>query len=178
MLCCFVSPLLLPQGIISARNNGKGVFGVVPGMPVVAMKVLGSGGSGALDAVYKAYAEVLARLQRGDKIAAINLSLGADVGGDQNAISVECNWLSKIAAYGTAVAVAAGERAQYSALTRYTLGVLWIDSLQKVPLKLVRHPRMTSLILNYPLASCHGHGWQQKILGFQHNGLLCHTAPP
>jgi subtilisin family serine protease len=95
-------------GIIGARNNGAGVFGVVPGMPIVAMKVLGAGGSGSLDIVYKAYAEVLARLQRGERIAAINLSLGAAVG-DQNAINTECSWVSRIAAYGTAVVVAAGE---------------------------------------------------------------------
>jgi subtilisin family serine protease len=95
-------------GIIGARNNGAGVFGVVPGMPIVAMKVLGAGGSGSLDIVYKAYAEVLARLQRGERIAAINLSLGAAVS-DQNAITAECNWISRIAAYGTAVVVAAGK---------------------------------------------------------------------
>ncbi|KAF6256959.1 peptidase S8/S53 domain-containing protein [Scenedesmus sp. NREL 46B-D3] len=94
-------------GIIGARNNGAGTSGVVPGMPIVAMKVLGAGGSGSLDVVYKAYAEVLARLQRGERIAAINLSLGAAVT-DQNAIATECNWISRIAAYGTAVVVAAG----------------------------------------------------------------------
>jgi subtilisin family serine protease len=94
-------------GIIGAKNNGAGVFGVVPGMPIVAMKVLGAGGSGSLDIVYKAYAEVLSRLQRGDRIAAINLSLGAAVS-DQNAITTECSWISRIAAYGTAVVVAAG----------------------------------------------------------------------
>lgn len=52
------------SGIIAARNNGAGIFGVVPDMPILAIKVLGKDGSGPLDNVYSAYKEVLARLKK------------------------------------------------------------------------------------------------------------------
>ncbi|KAF8063723.1 Subtilisin BL [Scenedesmus sp. PABB004] len=141
-------------GIIGARNQGSGVFGVVPGLPIVAMKTLSASGSGAVvrarpgrgrrspgrrgarsarsvrgsaglrglclrappppaapsraqDRVWTAYAKVLERLQGGEAIASVNLSLGAAVS-DAATVQTECDWVSRIAAYGTAVAVAAG----------------------------------------------------------------------
>jgi hypothetical protein len=40
-------------GIIGAKNQGSGVAGVVPGMPIIAFKVLGRDGSGPLDGIYR-----------------------------------------------------------------------------------------------------------------------------
>ncbi len=94
-------------GIIGARNNGAGVVGVVPGAPILACKALGASGSGSLDAVWRCYSDVLTRLQRGDRIAAINLSLGAVVT-DAATVSRECDWVTRIAAFGTGVIAAAG----------------------------------------------------------------------
>jgi hypothetical protein len=48
-------------GVIGARNQGQGVFGVVPGIAMVGIKVMDSSGSGPLDNVYRGYAEVLTR---------------------------------------------------------------------------------------------------------------------
>lgn len=76
-------------------------------MPIVALKVLPKEGSGPLDKVYKAYADVLARLQKGEKIVAINLSLSS-VTDDQDAKKVECDWIRKLQSYGTTVCAAAG----------------------------------------------------------------------
>jgi hypothetical protein len=80
-------------------------------MPLIAFKVLGRDGSGPLDGIYKGYAEILARQQRGEKIVAINLSLGSPVM-DADSLAVECDWVRKLASYGTAIVAAAGERAQ------------------------------------------------------------------
>lgn len=84
------------------------MFGVVPNMPILALKTLGANGQGALDIVWKAYAEIISRLQKGEKIAAVNLSLGAEVS-DGATVQTECSYVSKIAAYGTAVVAAAGK---------------------------------------------------------------------
>eukprot|EP00878_Enallax_costatus_P022633 GHUV01024027.1.p1 GENE.GHUV01024027.1~~GHUV01024027.1.p1 ORF type:complete len:221 (+),score=15.15 GHUV01024027.1:528-1190(+) len=81
-------------------------------MPILAMKTLGANGQGSLDGVWQAYTEVLARLQRGEKIVAINLSLGAPVS-DGNTVQTECGYVSRIAAYGTAVVAAAGNDGAY-----------------------------------------------------------------
>lgn len=97
----------VPAGIIGAKNNGAGTVGVVPNMPIVAMKVLPKEGSGPLDKVYKAYAEVLARLKKGEKIASINLSLSS-ITTDAEAKRIECNWIAQMQDYGTAVCAAAG----------------------------------------------------------------------
>lgn len=100
--------LLTHLGIIGAKNNGVGVAGVVPGMPLIAFKVLGRDGSGPLDGIYKGYAEIIARQQKGEKIIAINLSLGSPVM-DADSLKVECDWVKKLASYGTTVVAAAGE---------------------------------------------------------------------
>lgn len=103
------NPSTALAGIIGAKNQGSGLFGVVPGMPIVAMKVLGSNGQGSLDAVWNAYTEVISRLQQGQKITSVNLSLGAQVS-DSSTVQTECGYVSKIASFGTAVAVAAGKQ--------------------------------------------------------------------
>eukprot|EP00775_Hariotina_reticulata_P006867 gene6867-7083_t len=95
------------SGIIGAKNQGQGVYGVVPGIPIVAIKVMDSSGSGPLDNVYRGYAEVLTRLKNGEKFASINLSLGSPIG-DQQSQNVECGYINQIITYGTAVATAAG----------------------------------------------------------------------
>eukprot|EP00878_Enallax_costatus_P039921 GHUV01045860.1.p1 GENE.GHUV01045860.1~~GHUV01045860.1.p1 ORF type:complete len:220 (+),score=38.55 GHUV01045860.1:585-1244(+) len=76
-------------------------------MPILALKVLPKDGSGPLDAVYEAYADVLARLQKGEKIVSINLSLSS-ITDDADAKKVECDWIRKLQLYGTAVCAAAG----------------------------------------------------------------------
>lgn len=126
LLVCLLLPLLMAllrwlhtvllitlhdPGIIGAKNQGAGVAGVVPGMPIVAFKVLGRDGSGSLDNIYKAYAEVVARQNRGEKIVAINLSLGSPVM-DADSLKVECDWVKKLTRYGTTMVAAAGERTE------------------------------------------------------------------
>jgi subtilisin family serine protease len=94
-------------GIIGAKNQGAGVAGVVPGLPIIAFKVLGRDGSGSLDNIYAAYAEIAARQAKGAKIVAINLSLGSPVM-DADSLKVECDWVKRLAAYGTTIVAAAG----------------------------------------------------------------------
>ncbi len=55
LFCLFLAcgRLPVPEGIIGAKNQGAGVAGVVPGMPLIAFKVLGRDGSGPLDGIYK-----------------------------------------------------------------------------------------------------------------------------
>jgi thermitase len=94
-------------GTIAAKNNGAGVYGVVPGMALIAYKVLSADGSGTLDTSWIAYSAILSRLQKGEKIVAINLSLGA-ITSDSSTRATECGWIRKIAEYGCAVVAAAG----------------------------------------------------------------------
>lgn len=94
-------------GIIAAKNQGSGIFGVVPGMPLLALKVLSKDGSGPLENVYAAYKEIISRLQKGEKIVSINLSLSSQTD-DADAKAYECGLVAKIQAFGTAVAAAAG----------------------------------------------------------------------
>jgi subtilisin family serine protease len=94
-------------GIIAAKNQGQGIFGVVPGMPLLAIKVLSKDGSGPLENVYNAYKEIIARLQKGEKIVSVNLSLSSQ-SDDEEAKTYECGLVAKIQAFGTAVAAAAG----------------------------------------------------------------------
>lgn len=106
-------PLLppAPAGIISAAVNGRGVTGVVPGMPLLALKVLNKDGSGMLSTIYTALAHVLKLLQSGTRIAAVNMSLTMNDGTTPPNASdrdVTCGYIRDIAAYGTAVVVAAG----------------------------------------------------------------------
>jgi hypothetical protein len=51
----------------------------------------------------------LFRLRNGEKIAAVNLSLGSPIG-DQQSQNVECGYINQIIAYGTAVVTAAGNK--------------------------------------------------------------------
>jgi subtilisin family serine protease len=76
-------------------------------MPLIAFKVLGRDGSGSLDNVYRGYAELAARQARGDKVVAINLSLGSPVM-DAEGLAVECDWVKRLAKYGTTIVAAAG----------------------------------------------------------------------
>lgn len=46
-------------------------------MPIIAYKVLAADGSGSLATAWTAYSQILGKLQRGEKIIAINLSLGS-----------------------------------------------------------------------------------------------------
>jgi subtilisin family serine protease len=55
--CSTVSAV--PAGIIGAANNGQGVTGMVPGMPIIALKVLNKDGAGTLSTIYTALAHVL-----------------------------------------------------------------------------------------------------------------------
>jgi hypothetical protein len=55
----------------------------------------------------RGYAEILARQQKGEKIVAINLSLGSPVM-DADSLKVECDWVRKLANYGTTIVAAAG----------------------------------------------------------------------
>lgn len=98
-------------GIISAAVNGRGVTGVVPGMPLLALKVLNKDGSGMLSTIYTALAHVLKLLQSGTRFAAVNMSLTMNDGTtppDASDRDVTCGYIRDIAAYGTAVVVAAG----------------------------------------------------------------------
>ena len=70
-------------GVISAKNNGKGVVGVAPGTPLVAVKVLDANGDGTLSTVICGLEWVAANAAR-YKIKVVNLSLGAPGGTDGN----------------------------------------------------------------------------------------------
>ncbi|WP_195270167.1 S8 family serine peptidase [Eubacterium sp. 1001713B170207_170306_E7] len=64
-------------GIIGARwNNSLGVAGVSPAVKIMAVRFLGSGNVGTVDAAIKGYAYIQAAAKDGVKVAAVNNSWG------------------------------------------------------------------------------------------------------
>jgi subtilisin len=65
----------LVAGIIGARNNGMGVWGVLPGVPLFSAKVLSDQGAGTTLSISNAV-RWLVQNGAGMKVSVINLSLG------------------------------------------------------------------------------------------------------
>jgi subtilisin family serine protease len=94
-------------GTIAAKNNGFGVYGVVPGMALIAHKVFNASASAVMDHIWSALDDILFRLQQGQKIVAVNLSFGLYTP-EVLTIVTMCEKIRRIAEYGCAVVAAAG----------------------------------------------------------------------
>jgi hypothetical protein len=100
------------SGIIGARRNNVRIVGVAPGFPLYGFKVLAANGKGTKSTVLAAFDEVLALLEQGKKIAALNLSFVMTNGQappDPLEVQTTCDLLKKISAYGVSTTACAGE---------------------------------------------------------------------
>jgi subtilisin family serine protease len=99
-------------GIIGARRNNVRIVGVAPGFPLYGFKVMTADGKGKKSTVLAAFAEVLALLEQGKKVAVLNLSFVMNNGQappDPAEVKTTCDLLKKIASYGVSISAAAGE---------------------------------------------------------------------
>lgn len=108
--------------IAALADNGKGVVGVAPKAKILAIKVLGSDGSGSMAAIAKG---ILKAEEMGAKV--INMSLG----GEQDARTIK-DAIDQVTAKGVLVVVAAGNenttRKTYPAAYESVLSVGATDS--------------------------------------------------
>lgn len=90
-------------GIIGARNNGKGVYGALPNIRILPLKVLSDSGTGTMSDTMMAL-EYVAKNAPTKNIGVVNLSLGG------NGASSDPIWdaISAVVARGVVVVVAAG----------------------------------------------------------------------
>ena len=90
-------------GTIGAKNNGQGIVGVAPGVPIYSLKVLASDGTGTTSDLLKAY-EWLYYNARALGIRVVNLSLTGG-GGESDP---QCEWVAALARQGLTLVAAAG----------------------------------------------------------------------
>jgi len=98
-------------GIIGARNNGVGVVGVAPGVPVYSLKVLDGDGRGMLSTVMSAVKWVAAvGVTQGIKIINISLSAFIDPSSPdyQTTMQLVCSVFAEATDAGVVIVVAAG----------------------------------------------------------------------
>ncbi|KAI8462559.1 MAG: peptidase S8/S53 domain-containing protein [Monoraphidium minutum] len=101
----------LAAGIAAARNDGAGVWGVLPGARLLSARVLDGGGA-STSAVIVSALTWLHDDPEGYTPAVINLSLQLAVGGGACADIAMCQAISRLAAKGAVVAAAAGNSRQ------------------------------------------------------------------
>lgn len=93
-------------GIVAAKNNDKGVLGVLPGARIWSIKVLNDDGSGSMSTILSGLDLVAWLIGNDPKNKAVNLSLGGFVGTrDYTPLD---NAVERIAKKGVPVTVAAG----------------------------------------------------------------------
>lgn len=93
-------------GIIAAKNNDKGVLGVLPGARIWSIKVLNDDGGGSISTIISGLDLVAWLIGSNPKNKAVNLSLGGYVGTrDYTPLD---NAVERIAKMGVPVTVAAG----------------------------------------------------------------------
>ncbi|GBF88068.1 serine protease [Raphidocelis subcapitata] len=90
-------------GILGAKNNGQGIIGAAPGIPLYSLKVLASDGTGSTSDLLRAY-EWLYYNARALGIRVVNLSLTGG-GGDTDP---QCEWTAALARQGITVVAASG----------------------------------------------------------------------
>ncbi|KAI8473102.1 MAG: peptidase S8/S53 domain-containing protein [Monoraphidium minutum] len=90
-------------GILGAKNNGQGIIGAAPGIPIYSLKVLSSDGTGTTSDLLRAY-EWLYYNARALGIRVVNLSLTGG-GGETDP---QCEWTAALAQQGITVVAAAG----------------------------------------------------------------------
>lgn len=91
-------------GTIGARNQGKGIVGVAPGIGIYALRVLRSDGNGAFSDLLRAYDHLVQR-GRSLGVRVVNLSLS----GNGNPSDEECSYISQLIGLGMTVVSAAGD---------------------------------------------------------------------
>lgn len=72
------------MALIAARNNGKGIVGIAPGLPLYSLKVLDQAGRGQLSDVIRAVRWAASDEGQAQNIKVINLSLAAYVNPDND----------------------------------------------------------------------------------------------
>lgn len=93
-----------PPGTIGAKNQGKGIVGVAPGVGIYGIRVLRADGNGAFSDLVRTYDHLLKEGRRLG-VRVVNLSLS----GSGTAEDVECQYISQLIAQGMTVVTAAGE---------------------------------------------------------------------
>jgi subtilisin family serine protease len=90
-------------GILGAKNNGRGIVGAAPGIPIYSLKVLATDGTGTTSDLLRAY-EWLYYNARALGIRVVNLSLTGG-GGETDP---QCEWAAALARQGVTVVAATG----------------------------------------------------------------------
>lgn len=90
-------------GTIGAKNQGKGIVGVAPGVGIYGIRVLRADGNGAFSDLVRTYDHLL-KEGRALGIRVVNLSLS----GSGTAEDVECQYILQLIALGMTVVTAAG----------------------------------------------------------------------
>ena len=90
-------------GILGAKNDGQGIIGAAPGIPIYSLKVLASDGTGTTSDLLRAY-EWLYYNARALGIRVVNLSLTGG-GGESDP---QCEWTAALARQGITVVAATG----------------------------------------------------------------------
>jgi hypothetical protein len=93
-----------PAGTIGAKNQGKGIVGVAPGVGIYGIRVLRADGNGAFSDLVRTYDHLL-KNGRALGIRVVNLSLS----GSGTADDMECSYISQLIALGMTVVTAAGK---------------------------------------------------------------------
>jgi aqualysin 1 len=98
-------------GVVAARDNDRGVVGVVPGAPLTSVKVLGCKGSGFISTVIEGIDWVTANAE---KPAVANVSLSAEVDQAPGAAQLLDDAVRESAASGVFYSVAAGNKGKHA----------------------------------------------------------------
>lgn len=96
--------LFCEAGTIGAKNQGKGIVGIAPGIGIYAVRVLKADGNGLFSDLLRAYDHLVSN-GRSLGVRVVNLSLSGS--GDSN--DEECGYITQLIAQGMTVVTAAGE---------------------------------------------------------------------
>jgi hypothetical protein len=94
----------LLAGTIGAKNQGKGIVGVAPGIGIYALRVLHADGNGLLSDLLRAYDHLVANARQLG-IRVVNLSLS----GVGQSTDEDCHYVTELVNQGITVITAAGE---------------------------------------------------------------------
>jgi subtilisin family serine protease len=90
-------------GTIGAKNQGKGIVGVAPGIGIYALRVLHADGNGLLSDLLRAYDHLVANARQLG-IRVVNLSLS----GAGRSTDEDCRYITELVQQGITVVTAAG----------------------------------------------------------------------
>jgi subtilisin family serine protease len=96
-------PTTALTGTIGAKNQGKGIVGVAPGIGIYALRVLHADGNGLLSDLLRAYDHLVANARQLG-IRVVNLSLS----GAGRSTDEDCRYITELVQQGITVVTAAG----------------------------------------------------------------------